>query len=132
LFYGVKIDYHRFYESRKIWAGGLIVGEICEDPSHWNMAKTLSTWMAEQGIPGISGIDTRQLTKHIRNKGTLLGKIVVDPTEGSSGPSVSAKCINGNDLPFKDPNLINLVDEVSIKVCTLLVYTIFKDTFQQH
>jgi len=84
------------------------------------MAKTLSTWMAEQSIPGIAGIDTRQLTKHIRNKGTLLGKIVVDPlettTSGGGGGPGTAKCINGSDLPFKDPNLINLVEEVSIKV----------------
>jgi len=58
--------------------------------------------MREQNVPGIYGIDTRQLTKHIRHKGTLLGKIMV---EGST-----------MDLPFKDPNLINLVQEVSVKV----------------
>jgi carbamoylphosphate synthase small subunit len=77
------------------------VGEICEEPSHWNLLKTLSAWMGEHSVPGIYGIDTRQLTKLIRNKGTLLGKIVV---EGSTDPV------------FKDPNLINLVAEVSLKV----------------
>jgi len=89
------------------------VGEVCEEPSHWNMSKTLSTWMSEQGIPGIYGIDTRQLTKHIRNKGTLLGKIIVHEIV-LAGPGSNGN--NGNDLPFKDPNLVNLVDEVSIKV----------------
>ena len=58
--------------------------------------------MKEQGKPGIYGIDTRQLTKHIRHTGTSLGKIVV---EGSD-----------EDPPFKDPNLINLVQGVSSKV----------------
>lgn len=91
----------RWFESSRIWAAGLIVGEICEEPSHWHMIKTLSAWMKERNVPGIYGIDTRQLTKLIRSNGTLLGKIVLDSDQ---------------DLPFKDPNLRNLPAVVSIKV----------------
>ncbi|CAL8100609.1 unnamed protein product [Orchesella dallaii] len=109
----------RWFESNKIWASGLIVGEVCEEPSHWNMAKTLSTWMAEQNVPGIYGIDTRQLTKHMRNKGTLLGKVIVEATDVSTSADNAFEGNNGlitaNDLPFKDPSLINLVQEVSLK-----------------
>lgn len=64
----------KFFESiKKIWVAGLIVDEICEKPSHWRSEKTLSEWMKEYNIPGISGVDTRALTKKIREKGTLLG-----------------------------------------------------------
>lgn len=65
----------RFFESiNKIWVAGLIVDEICEEPSHWRVKKTLSTWMKEHNIPGISGVDTRALTKKIREHGTLMGE----------------------------------------------------------
>lgn len=90
------------------------------------MSKTLSTWMAEHNVPGIYGIDTRQLTKHMRNKGTLLGKVIVEATDAVRAPTTSADRTNGlitaNDLPFKDPSLINLVQEVSLKVSSNCVF----------
>lgn len=60
--------------TKRIYVSGLIVGEICETPSHWKMQQSLSTWMIKYNIPGISGIDTRALTKKIREFGTILGK----------------------------------------------------------
>lgn len=66
----------QFFESlNKIWIAGLIVDEICDKPSHWRNTKTLSEWMKEYNIPGISGVDTRALTKKIRENGTILGKV---------------------------------------------------------
>lgn len=63
-----------FFESvNKIWIAGLVVDELCEKPSHWRSTKSLSEWMKEYNIPGISGVDTRALTKKIREKGTLMG-----------------------------------------------------------
>lgn len=65
----------------------------------------LEEWLAENNIPGICGVDTRSLTKHIRESGTLLGKIV-DRTEIL-------------DKSFKnviDPNKINLIKDISISV----------------
>lgn len=56
--------------------------------------------MKEQNIPGIYEIDTRALTKIIREKGTLLGRIVLDPPSSNPIP------------PIKDPNKRNLVAEV--------------------
>lgn len=53
---------------------GIVVAEYCKAPSHWQMAKTLDAWMLEKKIPGISGVDTRLLTKKIRETGVLLGK----------------------------------------------------------
>lgn len=94
----------RWFESRRIWAAGLIVSELCNVPSHWSQEQTLDSWLKSEGVPGISGIDTRQLTQMIREKGTVLGKIFI-----------------GDTLPkelglWDDPNLRNLVEEVSLKV----------------
>ncbi|XP_012543292.1 CAD protein [Monomorium pharaonis] len=92
-----------WFESHRIWAAGLVVGEICEKPSHWRQTKTLSEWMKEQNIPGICEIDTRALTKVITEKGTILGRIVL-----GQPPSTLSKT-----LAIEDPNKRNLVAEVS-------------------
>lgn len=63
-----------FESNNKIWTSGLVVGEICETPSHWRSKLTLSQWMKKHNVPGISGIDTRALTKKIRENGTILGE----------------------------------------------------------
>ncbi|XP_008545461.2 CAD protein [Microplitis demolitor] len=94
-----------WFESDKIWAAGLIVGEICDTPSHWRQTKTLSQWMVEQKIPGICEIDTRALTKVIREKGSILGKII----HGQPPATVT-------EIPLiPNPNDRNLVAEVSRK-----------------
>ncbi|XP_067013440.2 multifunctional protein r isoform X2 [Anabrus simplex] len=94
----------KWFESHRIWAAGLVVGELCDTPSHWRQVKTLAQWMTEHGVPGICNIDTRMLTKKIRERGTILGKIVT-----TSSVVFSA-------LPaFEDPNKRNLVQEVSVK-----------------
>ncbi|CAG9862225.1 unnamed protein product [Phyllotreta striolata] len=90
-----------FFESSRIWASALVVGEHCDFPSHWRSSRTLSEWMAEENVPGIQGIDTRQLTKVIREKGTMLGRITYN--------------LPAPDRPIADPNARNLVAEVSIK-----------------
>lgn len=70
-----EFELPKYFESiGKIWIAGLIVDELCETPSHWKLKKTLSKWMTENNVPGISGIDTRALTKMIRENGTILGK----------------------------------------------------------
>lgn len=92
----------RWFESSKIHAAALIIGELSEDPSHWSSVKSLDQWLKEHGIPGLQGIDTRCLTKKIREKGTMLGKLVVDGTAEDS-------------VPFDNPDQRNLVQEVSMK-----------------
>lgn len=92
-----------FESNNKIWVSGLVVGELCETPSHWRQKYKLAEWMKKHNVVGISGIDTRALTKKIRENGTVLGKII----QQSCGPFPG--------LEFKDQNERNLVDEVSIK-----------------
>ena len=93
----------KYFESDKIQVSGLIIVNLTESYSHWNAKKSLSEWMTEQDIPGIYGVDTRALTKKLREQGTMLGKIVYDGNK------------NNKNLNFEDPNKRNLVSEVSIK-----------------
>ena len=87
-----------FFESDKVQISGLVISDYSFSYSHWNAEKSLSDWLIEHQVPGIYGIDTRQLTKIIREKGAMLGKIIIN-----------------KDIPIYDPNKDNLVDQVSLK-----------------
>jgi len=103
--YGVppdSVDQHGLvesFESDKIHVKGLIVSDYSYEHSHWRATRSLSEWLKEHKVPGITGIDTRALTKHLRERGVTLGKIVT----------------NGNDgaFPFYDPTKEHLVAKVS-------------------
>lgn len=101
--YGVpaeKNDKHgmsELFESDKVHIRGLVVSEYSENYSHWHAKKSLSQFLKEAGIPGITGIDTRKLTKILRTKGCMLGKIIVENEE----------------TEFYDPNNHNIIPEVS-------------------
>lgn len=86
------------YESDHIQIRGLIISDYSFKYNHWNAEKSLQNWLIEYKIPGVYGIDTRELTKVLREKGTMLGKIIVD-----------------GDVDFYDPSTDNLVSEVSVK-----------------
>jgi len=68
----------QFFESNRIWPCGLVVSEYSPHYSHWNATRSLGDWLTEEGVPAITGIDTRSLAKRIREKGTMLGKIIVE------------------------------------------------------
>ncbi len=101
--YGVpdeKVEEHLYkhFESDRLHISGLIVSDYSEEYSHWNANKSLGDWLHQHEVPGIYGIDTRYLTKILREKGTMLGKIIQD----------------GKDVELYDPNQDNLVSQVSI------------------
>jgi carbamoyl-phosphate synthase small subunit len=86
-----------FFESDRIQVRALVVSDYSEQYSHWSAKKSLGSWLKENHIPGLYGIDTRELTKIIREKGAMMGKIIF-----------------GNvDPGFHDPNKENLVASVS-------------------
>jgi carbamoyl-phosphate synthase small subunit len=91
------IDYP--FESNRIQIAGLIVSEVSANYSHWNAVKSLQQWLQEQKVPALSEIDTRALTKRLRKKGSMLGKIT----------------LNNEHFKFHDPNKENLVSQVSVK-----------------
>ncbi len=95
--YGVPKAAERF-ESDRIHISAVIVSEYSKKYSHWEAKKSLSEWLKQNNIPALTGIDTRALTKKLREKGVMLGKIVFS-----------------GDIELKDPNKENLVEQVSIK-----------------
>src|SRR3989338_5831491 len=87
------------FESEKIQLQALIVSDYSFKYSHWNAKKSLAECLKEESIPAIYGIDTRALTKVLREKGVMLGKIV----------------IKNVDIEFYDPNKADLVKKVVIR-----------------
>ena len=67
-----------FMESDRIHPKGLIVADYSEQYSHWNAKESLSSWLKREGIPAISGIDTRRLTKLLREHGVMRGQIIIE------------------------------------------------------
>lgn len=86
------------YEGSRIHCKAIIAQDYAFRHSHWLADRPLAQWLKEEKIPGIYGIDTRALTKHLREKGSMLGKIVVEGCD---------------DVEFYDPNKENLVAKVS-------------------
>ena len=79
--YGVPADIitnnlSRFFESEKIHIRGLVISDYSFEYSHWSAAQSLDEWLKDHKVPAIFGIDTRELTKILREKGSMMGKIV--------------------------------------------------------
>ena len=66
------------FESRRVQVAGFVVREHCERPSHSLSSRTLDEFLAGQGVPGISGVDTRAITRRLRTHGVMMGTIAVD------------------------------------------------------
>ena len=90
-----------FMESDKIYARAIIVSDYSENYSHWNAKESLSEWLKREKVPGITGIDTRQLTKVLREHGVMMGKILFDDEP--------------NNIPEAKYEGVNFVAEVSCK-----------------
>ncbi|MEO7001011.1 MAG: glutamine-hydrolyzing carbamoyl-phosphate synthase small subunit, partial [Ktedonobacterales bacterium] len=76
--YGIALD---DVESRRPWLSALIVRECADEYSNWRAAESLDDYLARYGIPGVSELDTRALTRHLRTKGTLRGVIRAFPAD---------------------------------------------------
>ena len=90
-----------FMESDRIYASALIVSDYSEQHSHWNAVESLGEWLQREKVPGITGIDTRELTKVLREHGVMMGKILFDDEP--------------NNVPEADYEGVNFVDRVSVK-----------------
>ena len=90
-----------YMESTKIHAEAIIVSDYSEEYSHWNAVESLGDWLKREGVPGITGIDTRALTKKIREHGVMTGQLIID---------------NGQlTMETPDYGSVNYVDRVSCK-----------------
>ncbi len=90
-------------ESDRIQVSGLVVSTLSKQYSHSTALDHLDSWMRQHDIPGISGVDTRRLTKKLRTHGTMLGKMMIDE----------------QDVQWDDPNERNVVAEVSVQEAKL-------------
>ena len=102
--YGIPGDGHKenlsiFFESEKIQVSGLVIANYSEEKYHWSAVKSLGQWLKEYDIPAIYNVDTRSLTKKLRQRGSQLGQIYFN---------------DQNKLTLEDPNERNLVSEVSL------------------
>ena len=103
-----------FYESEKIHVRALVVSDYSWEYSHWNAQRSLSDWLKAEGVVGIYGIDTRELTKVLREHGVLLGRVVFEDEEASAaGASADTAGTPADAAAFDDPNLVNQVALVS-------------------
>ena len=90
-----------FMESDKIYASAIIVADYSEQYNHWNAAESLADWLKREHVPGVTGIDTRELTKVLREHGVMMGKILFDDEP--------------DNIPAADYEGVNFVDQVSCK-----------------
>ncbi len=115
-----------YMESQQIHAEGLIVSDYSDSYSHWNGKESLSSWLEREKKPGICGIDTRMLTKKIREHGVMMCRLEI---EGS--PSSNA---------FEDYESVNYISRVSCKdiriyhgsTCSIMSGTTSNDGINAH
>ncbi|KIY73951.1 carbamoyl-phosphate synth [Cylindrobasidium torrendii FP15055 ss-10] len=123
------------FESSRIHIAGLVIGYYSHDFSHFLAKSSLGAWLKENGVPALYGVDTRLLTKKIREQGSMLGKLLARKPTSPAGRRLSLKTPTPSaapsrassphggpvhwredyvDVPFSDPNQLNLVAKVSI------------------
>ena len=73
-----------YFESSTIHVAGLVVSSYSWQHSHWTAQKSLSEWLTKHGVPAMYGVDTRELTKTLREHGSILGRLEVVRRKGCS------------------------------------------------
>lgn len=103
---GIRDNYGllRYFESPNIQAVGVVVADVAEKYSHWTAVESLSDWCAREGVPAITGVDTRAIVTYLREQGSSLARI-----------TVGEEYDEDEDAAFVDPEQINLVRRVSTK-----------------
>ena len=95
-----------FMESEKIHTKALVVADYSETYSHWNARESLASWLKREKIPAITGIDTRRLTKVLREHGVMMGRIEIN-----SQFTIDNSQLNSEE----DYGSVNWVEQVSCK-----------------
>jgi carbamoyl-phosphate synthase small subunit len=93
-------------ESKGIQCAGVVVADVAEKFSHYTAVESLASWCMRHNVPGITGVDTRAVTRLLRDQGTTLGRIAIG--EDASAPAPL-------EQEYWDPSAENLVDQVSTR-----------------
>ncbi|MGH7758126.1 MAG: carbamoyl-phosphate synthase domain-containing protein, partial [Candidatus Dormibacteria bacterium] len=64
-------------ESGRAWCRAVLVAECSPTAPHWQAELAFSSWLRQQGVPGLTGVDTRALTRHLRDRGTQRGVLAL-------------------------------------------------------
>ena len=107
-----------FMESERIHPKAIVVADYSEQFSHWNARESLEAWLKREHIPAITGIDTRRLTKVLREHGVMMGRICLTPAPGfTSNPSSKGEgSFKGEGSGYtQDYGSVNWVEQVSCK-----------------
>ena len=120
-------DIPAHFEAAEIHISGLVVASYSgEDFSHFLAQSSLGTWLKEQGVPAMHGVDTRALTKRIREEGSMPGRMLIVSSSVSNGASECTNDISGDgkkwrknfeEIDWVDPNTKNLVAEGNLVLC---------------
>ena len=94
----------KYFESPNIQAVGVVVADVAEKYSHWTAVESLSEWCAREGVPAVTGVDTRAIVTYLREQGSSLARI-----------TIGEEYDQDQDEDFIDPEQINLVRKVSTK-----------------
>ncbi len=86
------------YESAKIRVAGFVVREHCDEPSHGRSDRTLDEYLKSQGIPGICGVDTRAITRRLRERGVMMGLITTGSPEAAAAQLAEMPRYDDQDL----------------------------------
>ena len=104
-----------YLESGRIHVKALVVADYSEQYSHWNARESLASWLKREKIPAITGIDTRRLTKVLREHGVMMGRIETCPQpEDFVLKRAKSPAREGSDC-FQDYGSVNWVEKVSCK-----------------
>ncbi|PIA18505.1 carbamoyl-phosphate synthase [Coemansia reversa NRRL 1564] len=92
----------KHFESEKIQCSGIVVSDYATKYSHWNAVESLSEWCEREGVPAITGVDTRALVHILRGQGSTLGSL-----------SAGSQPLEESKIQWVDPNAKNLVAQAS-------------------
>lgn len=108
-------DVPAYFEANQIHIAGMVVASYAgEDYSHYLATSSLGSWLKEQGVPAMYGVDTRALTKRIRNEGSMLGRMLIQKDGKKNLVSTTLAedwQSNFNVVAWSNPNATNLVAE---------------------
>jgi carbamoyl-phosphate synthase small subunit len=93
-------------EAKGVQVAGVVVADVAEKFSHYQAIESISDWCKRHDVPGISGVDTRAITRLLRDQGTTLGRLAIGDDAALPAPTAEE---------YWDPSPLNLVDQVSTK-----------------
>ncbi len=107
------------FESGCVQMAGMVVSELCELPSNWQMKTSLDAFLDEQGVTGIHGVDTRALTRHIRNHGVMRGRIVAGEATQEDLAACRAHAPHGEVMDVTCKQVYAVSERGDVKVAVL-------------